>query len=117
MALPGGLQFYNQQPGWGGVTLATVSLTAAGTLGLNLYLRQYDEIPGEQGIQIRVHPAHRQKAAIQALQRTRALQWSLASVGIMSWSTSLAVGLIQRSNAPRLSLTVSPTTFGVSGTF
>ncbi len=116
--VPGGLQFYNEQPGWGGLTLGAVSLSLAGTLGMNLYLRQFDELPDQRGIQILVHQGQRDKEALAALQRTRVLQWSLASVGALSWSTSVAVGLLQSGpSSASVTLTVAPSGLALTGRF
>lgn len=110
-ALPGGLQYYNQQPGWGTVTLASVALSGAGTLGINLYLRQFDEQPNERGTQILGHQGREPVDEIKRLQTLRAVQWSLAATGLVGWGAGMAVGTVQRPRS-ELTLTMSSNAVG-----
>ena len=115
--MPGGLQFYNQQPGWGTATLAGVSLSAIGTLGVNLYLRGFDDLPDQFGIQLTGHANHEDPDGLQRLQRIRTAQWGIAGLGLVGWTASLAVGSMQRPEAEPLRLAVGPNTVALSFRF
>lgn len=116
-ALPGGLQFYNEQPGWGAAALTGVSLSAISTLGINLYLRGFDDLPEQFGVQLTGHANHEEPESIQRLQRIRAAQWSVAGLGLVGWTASVAVGTAQRPRTETLSLAVGPSTVAVSFRF
>ncbi|MCB9759042.1 MAG: hypothetical protein H6739_04315 [Alphaproteobacteria bacterium] len=96
IAVPGGLQFYNDQPALGVFTVASVAGLGVTTLGMRLWLQAQDEIPGERGIQIYDDPLR-----VQRLRTVRAVENTLGFTALGIWGTAVLQGAIRVGTRPQ----------------
>lgn len=89
-ALPGGLQFYNQKPALGGITLGTVTALGMTTVGMRLWLAAQDSVPGQRGIQL-----EGDSARLAELRRFRAVENTLGFATVALWGAAVAQGVVQ----------------------